>query len=656
MSFVTAEHFQYGPSRNQNEISVSQTLADQRSLQPAGSSVPGRVDPRLAPPPPYSSVDLKSASLGAKARPQPVQEINKPVPAPTATVPEKYCVMCQSRQHEKANCPLQANHANNRYSADLPSVAPPKVPPSSIPPIIPPLPKQHNNNQYKWRASQDQGLNASQCVKTSEPTKHQQSTPKQTPSPTYDSGHNPYVWTSMPPTTGLTKISRTIDLDLEIPKINQRIKNNQLPNFQHLHKQLNKNKPLIETRMILINNKYLSDVKFIVGDSIFYAHKMIVITASFLFYEHFHVKGEKEMKIESINFETFEKVLSYCYTDQIKVTEDDVLELLLASNQLQVRQIVNVCHGLISNSMNHESIFIIFDKALELNNAVFQKKCLDFMKKNEQKCFTSKGFFAISLPSLMKILEACKYPREKVSDIIEKWTNGDIESSSQEPAEEPPKVTAPTAVNTQSKSSAKKSPQKKKKQQEKAKNIPGLMSLPVPSSHSGPPLISPFPYPPPLMQQQFPPQMPMQFLAQHMQQFQQPNLMPHMQFPHPNMHQISSPVIRPIRPFAGSFSNLSKKNQLISVDDDDDRESIISKDDELDAKIKIGVIGARHPWDTEISRLDLVCKRSMLLHEIRFSENLAQKCKEVRITVTVFEAGQKSDLNVRTIKVNKPGK
>lgn len=608
----------------------------QRVLHRAGSSVLERVGPRKAPPPPYSPVDSINASVGPKAKPQPVQEINKPVPVPTAAVPRKYCVMCQSHQHEKANCPMQAK-------ASL----------SSIPPTIPPLPKQHNNNQYKWNASHDQGQNASQCLEA----KQQQSKPKQTPSPTYDSGHNPYVWTSMPPTIQPTKITKTIDLNLEIPKINQRIKNNQLPNFQHFNKQLNKVKPLVETRMSLINNKYLSDVTFIVDGSIFYAHKMIVITASFLFYEHFHVKGEKEMKIESISFETFEKVLSYCYTDQIKVTEDDVLELLLASNQLQVRQIVNVCHGLISNSMDHESIFTIFDKALELNNAVFQKKCLDYMKKYEQKCFTSKGFFAISLPSLMKILEACKYPREKVSDIIEKWTNGDIETSSQEPAEEPAKIPAPTPVNMQSKSSAKNLPQTKKKQQQKSKNIPNLMSLPVPRSHSGPPLISPFSYPPPLMQQQFPPQMSMQFSNQHMQQFQQPNLVPlNMQFPHPNMHQISSPAIRPIRPFAGSLSNLSKMNQLINVDDDDDRESIISKDDELDAKFKISVVGARLPWTTEISRLDLVCKRSMVLHEIWFSENLAQKCKEVRITVSVFDAGKKSDINVRTIKVNKPCK
>lgn len=413
---------------------------------------------------------------------------------------------------------------------------------------------------------------------------------------------------------------KVIDLNFELPKIKQAIKENSVLCYQNFNKELNKNKTPGDIRKQMVNNKYLSDVKFIVAGSTFHAHKMILITASCLFYEHFQVKGEKELKVESVDPETFLKVISYCYTDKIQVNENDVLELLLAANKLQVRQITNICHGFISNMMSPESIFIIFDKALELENELFQKKCLDFINKNEAKCFTSKGFFAISLPSLMKILEVCKYPREKTSEIIEKWTNGAMGFTDETPA----------PIENKKPTGAAKKPQAKKKQQTKqppGKNqIPDLMSLPIPR----PPMVPPFPFPPP------------QFEERSQQFGQQP----------PNFGQQPFPYsINPIRPFAGS----SNVGPLINFDDDDDRESIISKDDDNESKLKVAVVGARHQWATEFSRLDFVCKRSMLIHEIWFSENLAPKCKEVRLTVSVFEGNKRSDIHNRTIVNNKPG-
>lgn len=386
----------------------------------------------------------------------------------------------------------------------------------------------------------------------------------------------------------------------------------------------------------MVNNKYLSDVKFHLGETVFYGHKMILITASFLFYEHFHLKGETEMKIESINVETFEKVIRYCYTDQIKITEENILEILLAATTLQVRQIVNACHGLITNLMNHETIFIIFNKALEQDSTVIEKKCLDFINKNEDQCFKSKGFFEISLPSLMKILEFCKYPREKVSEIVEKWTNGDMGQSidKTETAKHPHDVEAPA------KGAVKKVIEQKKT---KAKNIPSLLTLPFPT-----PVNQSFPYPPPNMEPQFQQQMHHPFYPQNMTRFLPPNVLLHNI--QRNMYQVhpTHSAINPIRPFAGSSSS-----NLINNDDDDDKESIISKDDEVDEKIKVKVNGPRHQWQTEISRIDLVCKRSMLLHEVRFSENLALNSKEVQITVTAFDNGKKIDLISRTIKINK---
>lgn len=524
-----------------------------------------------------------------------------------------YCVVCRRNDHDAVNCPMGSNFSNNPFPAGAPYQAAPP---------IPPLPTK--NNPFKWTADQAQPLEVkiqSNSGKT---------TPKQTPSPNYDPGHNPYVWKN--PNSVETKSREVIDLNLDLPRITQAMKDNPLPSFQHFSSTLSKNKSVGAIRKTMVDNKYLSDVKFLINGSVVYGHKMFLITASHLFYEHFHVKGETEMVIESIDRETFLKVLLYCYNSEIKVSEDDVLQMVLAAEKLQVRQITNICHGFISKMMSPDSIFVIFEKALELDNQLFQKKCLEFIGKNEDACFSSKGFSAISLPSLMKIVEACKYSTEKTSEIINKWTSYTLEMTL-EPSP-PPNVRQAVPINAKPAGKQPKPPkaqptgaiqkQPGKKKQKQAQNhppmnpIPGFIPMQPPNMNS-----------PPMMFQ--PP-----FNHFH----QPPPIGPHS-FPY---------MFEATRPFANP--NVGK---LITLDDDDDRESIISKDDENVLNMKIGVLGPRHQMPTEFSRLDLTCKRSMLIHDIWFTEDLANKCKEFRLTISVLEQNKRTDIHNRLISKNKPG-
>ena len=455
-----------------------------------------------------------------------------------------------------------------------------------------------------------------------------------------------------------------IDLDKELPGIIERIKTNPLPNFQNLNKQLTKNKPLSDVRKLMVNDKYLSDVKFITDSGIFFGHKMILITASFLFYEAFEVKGQDELVIKSIDSETFEMLIAYCYTEKLKVTEDNVLELLLGANKLQIRQATNVCHGFISNLMNESSIFAIFEKALELKYEPFQKKCLEFINKNEDKCFVSNGFFAISLPSLMKILEVCKYQREKVEEIVEKWTNGTMGGASVV-ASVPVTDTKPKDVPKPKPKGKDSRPKKNNpnKRQPNMNQVLDLMSLPVPNMNTGPPLIPPFQHAPMnlpafnFLPPQFNQRPPMFSMPPNMPMFNQPPQRHQFRQPHPNQQAYP---FEPQRPFAGRDKSKQRRSSvknepLISIDDDDDNESIISKDDELDVKIKISVLGPRQQLPTEFARLDFICKRSMLIHDIYFSENLAAKSREVKVTISVFEGNKRSDIHNRTINTGKAG-
>lgn len=681
MYFDLARELQYGPTAYQRQYQGQPSVElSRQNMQLAASEIINQ-HRKPAPPPPYSPIDpLQNQTFAYNAKssnvhqlpkqvqqvppkpvqqvpPKPVQQVpSKPVqqvpakpaqpvaqkpiqPVPISkTIPpsQMYCVACHRHNHEAINCPSAAHFSNNPFPAGVPFKAPPP---------IPTLPKKEN--PYKWTADQAQQASQPLEVKTKFANNPRPS-PQQTPSPNYDASHNPYVWKNPQPSPTGVPNRRIIDLNLELPRINQEIKENQLPNFQHFNKELSKNKSLTVVRKSMVDNKYLSDVKFIVGGSVVYGHKMFLITASFLFFEHFHVKGETEMMVAGIDHDTFIKVITYCYTNEMKVTEDDVLQMVLAADKLQVRQITNICHGFISKMMSPDSIFIIFEKALELDNELFQKKCIEFINKNEAECFSSKGFLGISLPSLLKILEACNYPREKSGEIIDKWNIGSHDMS---PVQSPStNVNQPDAkikisggnikapggkakssgtpgANAKPTGAVKKQPNQKKQkqaqnQQQQAQNqqmrnqIPSLMSLPF-LPPTGPPMMSPFPYPPPHIGPQ--------------------------SFPY---------MFEAIRPFA----NNTVQPLICLDDDDDDRESIISKDDDNISKVKIGVLGKRYQCATEFSRLDFMCKRSLLIHEVWFSEDMAKKCKEVKFTISVFENDKRNDIHNRVITNNKPGK
>lgn len=372
-----------------------------------------------------------------------------------------------------------------------------------------------------------------------------------------------------------SKQQKTINLNLDdLSAISNRIKSDKSHNFMELNKHIGKNKPLSETRASLVNNKYLSDIRFKIGNEIIFAHKLFIATASARFLKHFYIDGKEEMDVNSIDRETFIDVLNYCYTGQLKINEENVLSVFIAAKMLEIKQITNICSSFIHNKMNADSIFVIFEKAIKHEFKDFQKKCLEFIAKNEEKCFNSKGFFEIELNTLKLILDVCKYPSEKSNQLIEKWHQGIHFEESVKPET----------------GAVRKQPT-------------------IPINSTKPPEFSKI----------------------------YNNLTP------------SCP-----------FSPVSTEN-LINFDDDDDICGLICKDEsDDDLKSELGdasrtsliINGTTQKINTEFSRIDFTCKKTISICEIWFNENLFQSenFKTVRVAVTVFDGGNKRNVHNRVVK------
>jgi hypothetical protein len=264
---------------------------------------------------------------------------------------------------------------------------------------------------------------------------------------------NPYVWVSDKSKDDCAKQHQTLiklDSAESIAIIKNEMKSNKNPESGQFNKELMKNKPLPDIRKSLVNNKYLSDVKFIVNGQIVHAHKMFLVTASSLFHDCFIALGAKDMIVNTTDYGSFLNLITYCYTGLLDVNEDNVLPLLEISIKYNVRQATNICHGFISNKINSESVFKIFQHAIDRESELFQKRCLDYIIKEEEKCLSSNAFYDISLEMLKRILFACNYTSEKSGDIMQKWHNGRPFMNQVEQQQQEQKVNIDQSINSQS--------------------------------------------------------------------------------------------------------------------------------------------------------------------------------------------------------------
>ncbi|KAL7038187.1 hypothetical protein ACKWTF_009495 [Chironomus riparius] len=525
-------------------------------------------------------------------------------------------------------------------------------------------------------------------------------------SPIYDPTANRFVWTN-------DSGKSTIDFEQESQKVKKDVLSGN-DAASAISKALNKNVSLSEVRKLLINNEYMSDVKFILNSIVFHGHKLFLVTASPLFYQHFQVSGLKEMKVEGIEESIFLAMLSFCYTGILhKLTDDNILSTLLAADKLKISQAYTTCCGFITNKINPDGVFVVFEKAIDLENEQFQKKCLDYIKKNETKCFSSKGFFNIGLASLVTMLEMCDYPTEKLNEVVEKWNHGpaieevkpsNIPAGPQNKGAKkkgnPPQQVQKNQQQQQPNAQQQRKPKNQHQQQQQRgqhntqqqRNQPPL--LPFPQQN-----IMNFPH------QQFQHQNSLQFQLQNMQHLQNQN-MHHVQQqiiqqrnlqqqpaknskqndaqksknrqqqnkkPGPGNQQIPNLIdldIPPppfaegfhrnltVFPSSGSFmrradsiSNLSDDLMSFKGDDDDTNDAgLVCVDDDEGGKIKIVIKGIESVGTTEFARIDFVAKRSFLLHEVWFNENMIQNSNEIRISIAVFENEQRSDIHSRSIK------
>ncbi|XP_048013975.1 ankyrin repeat and BTB/POZ domain-containing protein 2 isoform X2 [Megalobrama amblycephala] len=157
-----------------------------------------------------------------------------------------------------------------------------------------------------------------------------------------------------------------------------------------------------------LNNPEMSDVKFLVEGKPFYAHGVLLLTASDRFKTLLALNGSdstqprKDIEISNVKYNIFQMMMSYLYcggTESLKMVVSELLELLSASSLFQLRALQRHCEILCAQSIDLDNAVNIYQTAKAHGAVELITYCEGFFLQNMAGLLEREAFRALILGS-----------------------------------------------------------------------------------------------------------------------------------------------------------------------------------------------------------------------------------------------------------------
>lgn len=147
-----------------------------------------------------------------------------------------------------------------------------------------------------------------------------------------------------------------------------------------------------------LNNKEMSDITFIAEGRPFYAHKVLLFTASPRFKALLTNKSTTEnncIEINYVKYHIFQLVMQYLYyggTESLLIKNNEIMELLSASKFFQLEALQRHCEIICAKSINTENCVDIYNHAKFLGVPELSSYCEGFFLKNMMLLIENEAF------------------------------------------------------------------------------------------------------------------------------------------------------------------------------------------------------------------------------------------------------------------------
>ncbi|CAJ0928030.1 unnamed protein product [Ranitomeya imitator] len=150
-----------------------------------------------------------------------------------------------------------------------------------------------------------------------------------------------------------------------------------------------------------LNNKEMSDVRFLLEGKLFYAHKVLLVTASNRFKSLMTNGSDEEdscvttIEITDVKYSVFQMMMQYLYyggTETIQVPTASILELLSAASHFQLDALQRHCEIVCSQSIGRDNCVSIYKYAKIHNAPELALYCEGFFLQNMRPLLEQESF------------------------------------------------------------------------------------------------------------------------------------------------------------------------------------------------------------------------------------------------------------------------
>ncbi|XP_062699159.1 BTB/POZ domain-containing protein 3-like [Aedes albopictus] len=171
--------------------------------------------------------------------------------------------------------------------------------------------------------------------------------------------------------------------------------------------------PFAKRQESLINNRFQSDVTFLVGEKRqpIYAHKLLLIISSEHFNGMFNGKesNSEEIEVNDVEPDIFLEILRYIYCRKVHLTVQNVLEIFVHAQKYMLDELRQQSIGFFEKNVASDNVLKLFAQNRLYEFSIVNEKCLSLILKNPLLFFKHEDFYALDRKSLDIIFSSKKF-------------------------------------------------------------------------------------------------------------------------------------------------------------------------------------------------------------------------------------------------------
>ncbi|KAL7034687.1 hypothetical protein ACKWTF_008058 [Chironomus riparius] len=149
------------------------------------------------------------------------------------------------------------------------------------------------------------------------------------------------------------------------------------------------------------------------------------MTSSSVIYKLLTKSTEQRLNVQipQISKPIMLEICRYAYTDEVKHTTENMLEVFFAASKFEMKILIKKTVDFICKQISYQTVFKILESNQAHNNLRINMKCFEYIEKHYHLCLENPDFLSISEELFRTILTTCKISPRSAIPAIKKWTN-----------------------------------------------------------------------------------------------------------------------------------------------------------------------------------------------------------------------------------------